>query len=603
MNDPRHPSSYDRAGVYDIVCRHAAIRPEAEALVEGSLRLSFGAVKQRVDALGRALMASGVSHGDRVCVVAPPGIMFFELFLATASIGAAWCGGNPRYKAGEFEHLLADVDPALVVVQSPFDGRDYAAELKAIDEPQQFVVFAGPGDLDDAQWDTFLARSAAISDEQHQQAIAGVQTEDVAQLVYTSGTTGRPKGAMLSQRAVVWCALSSVVWMGDALATTIMCAPISHVGGLNFVCMNVFTYGGKLVFHERVDMAVLAQLTAQELPTYLVAGPTAFAVLLAMPGFDPRAFFGIYKLITFGGAPTPEEVLKVIGHSGARMATIYGRTETTSCAAASPEGVPLEVMASTIGRELDGVQIRIASAEGHGLPIGEVGEIQVKGPCVMSGYHRNEQATREAFTADGFLKTGDLGQRRTDGFIVVVGRLKEMFKSGGYNICPLEVENAINQPAAGAVHENLGPDRSAVGHGARGAARVSGDEPARQVARADHSGRGPGLAPGGLAPAARHVLPGVRCRWRPHRDLGRARQGPAPAARLCAGQRWGNRKRPGQPGRHAQPDGARLHPHVRPCGIQVGRAVACRYRPPDDLRRFCAQPHLRPRRPGLCAGG
>ncbi len=442
MNDPRHPSSYNQASVYDIVCRHAAIRPEAEALVEGSLRLSFGAVKQRVDARGKALMASGVGYGDRVFVVAPPGIMFFELFLATASIGAVWCGGNPRYKAGEFEHLLADVDPALVVVQSPFDGRDYTAELKAIDEQRQFVVFAGPGD---PQWDTFLARGVDISTEQHQQATARVQTEDVAQLVYTSGTTGSPKGAMLSQRAVVWCALSSVAWMGDALATTIMCAPISHVGGLNFVCMNVFTYGGKLVFHERVDMAVLAQLTVQERPTYLVAGPTAFAMLLAMPGFDPRVYFGMYKLITFGGAPTPEEVLKLIGRSGARMATIYGQTETTSCAAASPEGVSLEVMSSTIGRELDGVQIRIASAEGQELPAGEVGEIQVKGPCVMSGYHRNEQATQEAFTADGFLKTGDLGLRRADGFIVVVGRLKEMFKSGGYNIYPLEVENAINQ--------------------------------------------------------------------------------------------------------------------------------------------------------------
>jgi acyl-CoA synthetase (AMP-forming)/AMP-acid ligase II len=163
-----------------------------------------------------------------------------------------------------------------------------------------------------------------------------------------------------------------------------------------------------------------------------------------LPGFDP-AIFSIYKLITFGGAPTPEEVLKVIGRSGARMVTIYGQTETTSCAACSPEGVSWEVMSSTIGRELDGVQIRIAAGDGQEMGTGEVGEIQIKGPCVMSGYHRNEQATREAFTSDGFLKTGDLGLRRNDGFITVVGRLKEMFKSGGYNVYPLEVENAINQ--------------------------------------------------------------------------------------------------------------------------------------------------------------
>ena len=347
-----------------------------------------------------------------------------------------------NYKTGEFAHLLDDIDPVLVIVQSPFAGRDYAAELNAIDGTRQFVVFSGAGDT---EWAHFVARGQAISTGQHEQALARVQGEDIAQLVYTSGTTGRPKGAMLSHRAITWCALSSVAWMGDALTSTIMCAPISHVGGLNFVCMNVFTYGGKVVFHERVDMPVLAQLTAQELPTYLVAGPTAFAMLFAMPGFDPSMFFGMYKLITFGGAPTPEEVLKVIGRSGARMATIYGQTETTSCAACSPAGVSLEVMSSTIGRELDGVQIRIASAEGSELATGEVGEIQIKGPCVMSGYHRNEEATRDAFTSDGFLKTGDLGQRRADDFVVVVGRLKEMFKSGGYNVYPLEVESAINQ--------------------------------------------------------------------------------------------------------------------------------------------------------------
>ena len=442
MLDPRYPADYAPENIYDILCRHVAVRPDAEALVEGAVRLSFKALKDRIDALGKALIASGVTHGSHVFVVAPPGLMFFETFLATTSIGAVWCGGNPRYKSGEFSHLLSEIDPVLVIVQSPFDGRDYASELKSIDSTRQTINYAGFGD---AHWDEFAARGQGISSEEHARAVARVKGDDTALLVYTSGTTGRPKGAMLSHRAVTWCALSSVAWMGDALDCTIMCAPISHVGGLNFVCMNVFTYGGKVVFYERVDMAVLAQLTMQEKPTYLVAGPTAFAMLFAMPGFDPAMFFGMYKLITFGGAPTPEEVLRVLTKSGARLATIYGQTETTSCAACSPTDVSLEVMANTIGRELSGVQIRIASASGMDLATGEVGEIQVKGPCVMSGYHHNELATREAFTPDGFLKTGDLGYRRADGFVVVVGRLKEMFKSGGYNIYPLEVESAINQ--------------------------------------------------------------------------------------------------------------------------------------------------------------
>jgi acyl-CoA synthetase (AMP-forming)/AMP-acid ligase II len=196
------------------------------------------------------------------------------------------------------------------------------------------------------------------------------------------------------------------------------------------------------VFHPRVDLNALAQLNKSERPTYLVSSPTAFAMMLARPGAD-LARRNNYKLIVFGGAATPAATLREVQKPGARMSSVYGQTETCGMITYTEDGASLEVMAETIGRPIEGVAIRIADDRAQAVATGVTGEIQVKGVCVMSGYWGRPDATREAFTADGWLRTGDLGFLRDDGNIVFAGRLKEMFKSGGYNVYPVEVELAI----------------------------------------------------------------------------------------------------------------------------------------------------------------
>ena len=426
--------------LYELVSLRAEEQPEALAVIDGDLRLNNRELAQRVDAIARSLLSCGVNPGDRVATLAPPSADFWLIFLATASIGAIWQGLNPKYQRNEYAYLLGDATPLVVFVRSPFDERFYLDELQALATHSPRFVQLSDAALDEAN--DFVAEGRAISTLELSQRRQAVQAEDPAVIVYTSGTTGHPKGAMLSQRAIVQTALSNIEWIGDGLECAVCPAPINHVGGLNNVCMTVFAAGGRIVFVPRVDFALLAQARERELPNYIVGSPTAFAMLLAIPGFS-FASFDHYSVIVFGGAVTPVSHLTELRKSGARLSSVYGQTETTGMFTYTAFDAPLLVTSETIGRPIRGNELRVVDAGGRAVATGGIAEIQMRGISMMSGYFNRPDATREAFTADGWLKTGDLGLVRADGEIAFAGRLKEMFKSGGYNCYPVEIELAI----------------------------------------------------------------------------------------------------------------------------------------------------------------
>ena len=427
--------------LYDLVAMRAVQQPDALAVVDSELRLNNRQLQQRVDALARALMACGVQHGDRVATLAPPSADFWLTFLAATSIGAIWQGLNPKYQRNEYAYLLGDATPRVVFVRSPFEDRAYLDELQALATHAPRFVPLGGAAIDEAH--AFVVEGQSISAAELDQRRASVQPEDAAVIVYTSGTTGQPKGALLSHRANVQTALAHVEWIGAGLDCVINPAPINHVGGLNNVSMVVFAAGGRIVFVPKVDFALIAAAQARERPTYLVGSPTAFSMMLSIPGFSFEAYRGLYQVVVFGGAATSVAHLQELRKSGARMSSVYGQTETTGMVTYTAFDAPLNVISETIGRPIRAMEVRVASPEGAPLAEGETGEIQVRGISVMSGYFNRPAATREAFTPDGWLKTGDLGVLRPDGEIAFAGRLKEMFKSGGYNCYPVEIELAI----------------------------------------------------------------------------------------------------------------------------------------------------------------
>ncbi|MEY2756702.1 MAG: hypothetical protein RIR33_480 [Pseudomonadota bacterium] len=426
--------------IHDFVVGRRVAAPEATAVVEQDLRLSNEHLFERVEAVARLLLALGVSRGDRVATLSPPGIDFWVTFLATTSVGAIWHGMNPAYRRQEYEYILADAQPCVIFATESFDGRNYYSELKEM--AAEGVVLIPLGEVSMPSGDNRLAPGMSIKDETLARAHAALAPEDAAVIVYTSGTTGKPKGAILSHRAIVQTALSNLAWMPpEGLESTVCVAPINHVGGLNNVCFTVFAAGGRIIFHPRVDLVRLAEINRNERPTYLVGSPTAWAMMIAA-GVDFAAA-NFYKLIVFGGAVSTVAQLREVEKTGARMSSVYGQTESTGMITFNAPGDSLDVMSETIGRPIRGNAIRIATPEGASVAVGETGEIQVKGVSVMSGYWNKPDATREAFTSDGWLRTGDLGVERPDGNMVFAGRLKEMFKSGGYNVYPVEVELAI----------------------------------------------------------------------------------------------------------------------------------------------------------------
>jgi acyl-CoA synthetase (AMP-forming)/AMP-acid ligase II len=449
--------------IQDVVDARARLAPAAEAVIDGEVRLSNSDLSERIDAVARFLLAHGISKGDRVAMLAPPSADFWIVFLATASIGAIWQGLNPRYQRNEYAYLLGDAAPKLVFVRSPFEGRAYLDELRDLAAAGTIFVSLSETPLDaKLPWP-----HATIAENALRSARGAVEPEDIAVIVYTSGTTGQPKGAMLSHRAIVQTALGNLKWMKTGLDCTVCPAPINHVGALNNVCMTTFAGGGRIVFFPRVDLKALGDIAERERPSYLVASPTAFAMMLANPNAD-FARLDYYKLIVFGGASSPVAYLREVAKTGARMSSVYGQTETTGMMTYNPEGSSLDAMAETIGQAIPGAFIRIGDETGTPSAPGEIGEIQVSGAPVMTGYFNKPEATREAFTADGWLRTGDLGVERPDGNIAFAGRLKEMFKSGGYNVYPVEVELAIcehPEVAQAAVIAVDHPVFQEVGHG------------------------------------------------------------------------------------------------------------------------------------------
>ncbi|WP_408591792.1 class I adenylate-forming enzyme family protein [Novosphingobium sp.] len=445
-NRPRFARQLGCTRIHDLLASHALTIPDAEAAVDGDVRLTYAELAARVDEIARALIASGIAPGDRVATMVPPSLDFWLTYLASVSVGAVWMGLNPRYQLPEYKYLLDDAAPRLVFCTAQYEDRAYLRELLAIGEQVETFVALGAAEGRALEFQAFLARGAVCDDATLAARRAAVEAEDIAVIVYTSGTTGKPKGAMLSHRAIVAACLCNLCWMADGLESTIEVAPINHVGALNNVCMNVFAFGGRIVFHHRVDLVAIAEITRREKLSFMVGSPTSFAMLAGQGGAGSGAGserLGSYRLIVFGGGATAEALLQPIYDLGVPMFNVYGQTETCGIVTATDAGASPKIMAESIGRPLPGAEMRIADADGTPVPLGEKGEIQVRGPYCMSGYFGRPEATAEAFTADGFLRTGDLGVARPDGNFAFVGRLKEMFKSGGYNIYPAEIELAL----------------------------------------------------------------------------------------------------------------------------------------------------------------
>ncbi|MEE9417380.1 MAG: class I adenylate-forming enzyme family protein [Acidimicrobiales bacterium] len=436
--------------ISDNLDHYAIDRPDQDFLVLGEARLTYREAKELVDRTARALLAAGIEKGDRVAMLSAPRPEFFSNFLAVTSIGAIWVGLNPKYTPAELDQVVRDAEPSLLFGFAEVTGESQLDKLQGLVDAnqsvRQLILFDSIDPVSATSWVDFLAAAECVTPESLATARSEVDPLDPAYLVYTSGTTGRPKGALLTHRGSNFCNVIAVERKALSDRSIVCNLPINHVGAIGDICGRTLTGGGTIHFQERFDPLELMLMIERERLNTIGGVPTMLQMCVSHPEFD-RIDLTSVDLIAWGGAAMPVELLQTLMDKTecTRCTMGYGMTETTGGVTYSGLTDSVELLATTVGTPDPRQPLRIWHGDDREAADGETGEIQVSGNYLMAGYWRLPEASAEAFTVDGWLHTGDLAVRRTDGYIQIVGRMSEMFKSGGYNVYPREVELALEE--------------------------------------------------------------------------------------------------------------------------------------------------------------
>lgn len=439
MTDPYLTAQSDRMSDYPR--RHAASHPDRVALYFGDEHITYADLDARVRQFSKALLASGVGPGDRVAMFAMARPEFVVSYLASISIGAIWQGLNLGYTGRELAYVLADSQPRLIFAAPP----EFAsATLDVLQEAVTEVDGVTPILSGSPEWEEFLAGAGGVSEETLDSAIEGVDALDAAMLVYTSGSTGAPKGALVRHAGLVRLGLvQSAKW--DVPAPTVMCnLPINHIGCVGDLLGVPLIAGGSVVLRETFD----AGQVLDDVQTYgidaLFQVATQLQRIAALDDFETRNLPTL-RLVGWGGSALPQATMDRFRKKGCSLIATYGLTEATFSVTYSEIDASDEVLLNTVGTPDPHIQLRLLAEDGSWISNGSEGEVCIKHPATMAGYLNRPEETAAAYTPDGWLRTGDIGFLREDGNLVLVGRVSEMFKSGGYNVYPREIELIAEQ--------------------------------------------------------------------------------------------------------------------------------------------------------------
>ena len=414
-------------GLFAAIRRRLADPGRVAVIAADGATVTYGDLLDWSGRYASALRALGVAPGDRVAVQVEKSLSTLLLYLGALRAGAVYLPLNTAYTPAELGYFLGDAEPRLVVCDP--DRRDVLAGIAGA-APLETLDAEGRGSLHDRA----AAASADGSD-------APRRADDLAAILYTSGTTGRSKGAMLSHGNLLSNALALCeAWRIGADDVLLHALPVFHTHGLFVATNTTLLAGASMIFLPRFDAAEVVGLLPEA--TTMMGVPTFYTRLLAQPGFD-RALVAHMRLFVSGSAPLSAEVhAAFLDRTGHAILERYGMTETNMIASNPYDG---ERRPGTVGRPLPGVELRIADPKsGRVLAPGEIGVIEVRGPNVFRGYWRMPEKTAAEFRPDGFFVTGDMGRIDSDGYVAIVGRDKDLIITGGFNVYPAEVEAEID---------------------------------------------------------------------------------------------------------------------------------------------------------------
>jgi malonyl-CoA/methylmalonyl-CoA synthetase len=400
---------------------------------ENGLVYSWRDLDRATAMIANLLRALSLPEGARIAVQVEKSVEAMMLYLATLRAGYVFLPLNTAYQSAEIEYFVGDAKPAVVVCS----GKNFGWIGKIAFKAGARQVFT----LNDDRTGSLLERAAHHSDV-HEVAVK--QPDELAAILYTSGTTGRSKGAMLTHGNLLSNArVLKDYWGWRPDDVLIHALPIFHVHGLFVGLHGALLNGSKMIWLQRFDPRLVIEKMAQA--TVFMGVPTLYVRMLAEPALGKQAVRNM-RLFISGSAPllieTFNEWKERTGHT---ILERYGMSETIMLTSNPYDSKDGERRGGTVGFPLPGVGVRVRSDDGQDLAAGEIGNIQVRGPNIFKGYWQMPQKTREEFTEDGWFKTGDVGKIDERGYVIIVGRSKDLIISGGYNVYPAEIEGYINE--------------------------------------------------------------------------------------------------------------------------------------------------------------
>ena len=422
---------------YDWSAYHANVRPNKIAIRDLSINkeLTYSELDIRSNKLAEWLQKNRVGKGDRVAILSHNCAEFFELEFACAKIGAIELPLNWRLTKPELEYILNDSTPTVLIYDSAF--LDISLEL------QKDCQIKGSLQIDNedplSQYESALRESNGNYEE------VPTTHDDLIMIMYTSGTTGHPKGAMINHRMQLYnCINLASPAFVSAETVQLVVLPLFHTGGMNCYANPVLHAGGELILIREFDPGLALSIlgNSEYKVSHFFAVPAPYQFMMNHPDFD-KTDLSFLKIAGIGGAPCAEAILKTWSGRGVSMIQGWGMTET------SPGGIGLDAADAerklgSAGKPLMHTEVKVVDDDGNELPWGEVGELYIRGPNITPGYWNKPEATEDSFDGD-WLKTGDAARFDDEGFVYIVDRWKDMYISGGENVYPAEVENVIYQ--------------------------------------------------------------------------------------------------------------------------------------------------------------
>ncbi len=423
-----------------LLSTRANLTPDREAFhdVTNGVRYTYAELNERANQAANLLADKyGVQKGDRVSILAHNSIAYVDLLFGLGKLGAIFTPLNWRLTSRELTYILHDCQPKLLIVGPEFIS--VLAEMRDEIHVKYIISFEGANIPGADLYEELLNQAPVL-----EPTLPAIEEEDPCCILYTSGTTGRPKGAVLPHRQILWNAINTVIsWGLSENDVSPIFTPMFHSGGLFVFLVPLFYAGGRILMTRSFDPEASLQLIVDERCTVILGVPSLFQLWMNSPGFEGADFSHVHFFIS-GGAPCPPSLSEAWNKAkGVTMRQGYGLTEVgVNCFSMTDENALRK--RGSVGKSIFHSEIRLIDPDGNDVPIGETGELLIKGPHVCTGYWKNAEATTTALR-DGWFHTGDMGRRDAEGYFYIVGRFKDMIISGGENVYAAEVESVFKE--------------------------------------------------------------------------------------------------------------------------------------------------------------